>query len=136
MKLIVCLDDRNGMMFLNRRQSQDRLLRQRVLDMTCGGCLWMNCYSAEQFSENVPQIRVDEGFLDKAGNGDYCFVENLDVLPWKDRVQELIVYRWNRHYPSDVQFPLESFTERMQKQSTAQFPGSSHDCILEEVYSL
>ena len=33
MTLIVCLDDKNGMAFNHRRQSQDRLLRRRVLEL-------------------------------------------------------------------------------------------------------
>ena len=33
MNIIVCLDDKNGMMFNKRRQSQDRVLRQRMLEL-------------------------------------------------------------------------------------------------------
>ena len=33
MTLVVCVDDRMGMQFNGRRQSQDRLLRRRLLDL-------------------------------------------------------------------------------------------------------
>ena len=33
MKLIVCLDDKNGMMFNKRRQSRDRVLIENVLEL-------------------------------------------------------------------------------------------------------
>ena len=36
MRVIVAVDDRNGMLFHNRRQSQDRVLRERILSMTQG----------------------------------------------------------------------------------------------------
>ena len=36
MKIIVCVDNQNGMMFNHRRQSQDRVLRKRILELTGG----------------------------------------------------------------------------------------------------
>ena len=45
MIVIVAVDDRNGMMFNRRRQSQDRVLREHILDMTVGKKLWMNHYT-------------------------------------------------------------------------------------------
>ena len=53
--------------------------------------------------------------------------------PCVDRLDRLIVYRWNRHYPSDVRFPLElaDFT----LQSSTEFRGSSHDLITREEYT-
>ena len=41
MKIIVCVDNQNGMMFNHRRQSQDRVLRKRILELTGGEKLWM-----------------------------------------------------------------------------------------------
>ena len=46
MIIMICLDDRGGMLFNKRRQSQDVLLRQQILTETAGGRLWMNSYSA------------------------------------------------------------------------------------------
>ena len=59
MRLIVCLDDRDGMTFLGRRQSQDALLRQDMLAYVDGHELWMNSYSAAQFG-NECNISVSE----------------------------------------------------------------------------
>ena len=84
MKIIVCVDNQNGMMFNHRRQSQDRVLRKRILELTGGKKLWMNAYSQKQFlqvngnmskeQEQSGQIQADEAFLEKAGPGEYCFV--------------------------------------------------------------
>lgn len=136
MILVVCLDDRNGMTFLKRRQSQDSLLRSHMLAMSKGTTLWMNGYSARQFDEVADHVRVDEAFLQRAGAGEYCFVENVEVAPLADKVEKLVIYRWNRHYPSDVKFPMALFEQRMRLEAREEFAGSSHDTITWEVYEL
>lgn len=49
MIVLTAVDSRNGMLFHHRRQSQDRILRQKILSLCAGSCLWMNAYSARQF---------------------------------------------------------------------------------------
>ena len=44
MKIIICLDDDNGMMFNNRRQSRDEKVVKDIIEMTDGHSLWMNDY--------------------------------------------------------------------------------------------
>ncbi len=132
MHIIVCLDDRNGTLFNKRRLSSDRAVCQRVAD--AGGRLWMNGYSAPLF-QGV-QVCVDENFLEKAGPGDVCFVENVDIAPYARQVETVTVYRWNRAYPSDTKFPLELFAHRWRLEHTVDFPGNSHETITEERYRL
>ena len=132
MHLILCVDDRNGLCFGGRRQSQDRLLREDLLSMTRGVPLWMAPYSARQFESLPENVRVAENFMEEAGAGEYCFCELQ--LP-QSNVESITVYRWNRHYPSDLALPdswlqCRSLTERKE------FPGSSHEIITREVYTL
>ena len=136
MILVVCLDDRNGMTFLKRRQSQDSVLRAHMLEMSRGTKLWMNGYSARQFDAITDHMRVNEAFLDRAGAGEYCFAENVDVREACEKAEKLVIYRWNRHYPADVKFPLECLEGRMRMEAREEFPGSSHDTITWEVYGL
>lgn len=136
MIIVVCLDDHNGMLFNRRRQSQDSCLRGRVLELCGEKLLWMNAYSAGQFSEAAPNIRVAENFLEKAGAGEYCFVENTDMTAAAAWAEGLVIYRWNRTYPSDVKFPTELFSDKMRLVSTEDFAGSSHERITQEVYTL
>jgi len=136
MKLIVCLDDREGMLFNRRRQSKDRAVRADILKLTAGSCLWMNGYSAGQFPPELKNIMVDELFLEKAGEQDYCFVENADISAYADKVCRVIVYRWNREYPADVRFPMELFCHRWKQVSREEFSGNSHEIITREVYDL
>ena len=135
MKIIVCLDDKNGMLFAGRRQSKDRILRQEALALAGEQPLWMNSYSAGQFGREG-SIRVDEAFLANAPEDAWCFVENTDLTPYLAEITQVAVYRWNRHYPSTTWFPVDYFVNQWQLQSTREFVGSSHETITEEVYAL
>ena len=133
MILIVCVDDHNGMMFNHRRQSQDRVLRADVLELTAGKTLWMNAYSRKQFTESdAVQIQVDETFLDVAVDGEFCFVENMDVSGCLERVEEIYLYHWNRDYPADMYFPVDLSGWKCAE--TKEFAGSSHEKITRERY--
>lgn len=68
MILIVCVDDHNGMMFNHRRQSQDRILRGDILELTEGKILWMDAYSKKQFvEEGMTQIPCGGRFPAESG---------------------------------------------------------------------
>ena len=135
MIIMICLDDRGGMLFNKRRQSQDVLLRQQILTETAGGRLWMNSYSAKQFAEeSAANIVVDEAFMDKARPGDFCFIENVAPSAYEDKIEKIILYRWNRTYPGDLYFdiPLEEHGWKLIE--TVDFAGRSHEKITKEVY--
>ncbi len=126
MKLIVCLDDNNGMMFNKRRQSRDRVLIENVLDFCKGEKLYANEYSMKLFPENSVEIFEDFEDVENA----YCFAENFMVD--EEYVDEIIVYKWNRLYPADTYFNIDlggwTLTE------TIDFEGSSHEKITREIY--
>ncbi len=135
MIVIVCVDDGGGMLFNGRRQGQDRVLRERVLRMTDGGRLWMDHYSARQFEGmNAPQLVADDDFLDRAGPGEFCFVEQGDITPCLGRVEQVILYRWNRSYPSDRRFAPVPEPPSWELLRSEDFAGYSHARITEEVY--
>ena len=142
MKIIVCVDNQNGMMFNHRRQSQDRVLRKRSLALTGGKKLWMNAYSQKQFlqvngnmskeQEQSGQIQADEAFLEKAGPGEDCFVENKIIVPYESRIEEVILCHWNRDYPADMYFKMDLGSWKLAE--TQEYAGSSHEKITEERY--
>ena len=103
MHVIVCVDDRMGMLFNKRRQSQDQALRQELMKL--GAPLRMNAYSAKQFGD-CPGIAVSEDFLDTAGPGDLCFVEDRKLLPYREKIESITLCRWNRAYPGDFRLDL------------------------------
>ena len=131
MNIIICLDDKNGIQFNKRRQSKDSILCDRVLSITKDNTLWMNEYSAKMFLSN--DIKVSDGFLNLANDDDYCFIENDEFLSCLGRLKKVIVYRWNKVYPSDMKIDT-SFLNEKQLISSIDFKGSSHERITEEIY--
>ncbi len=140
MIIMAAVDNQKGMMFNRRRQSQDRLLREKILEISSGSSLWMNAYSYTQFSDGPTEcpvsgrIIVDEDFLEKAGEGDYCFVEDTPVAPYFDRIERVILFQWNRDYPADQYFDLDLQDGLWQLTDLREFPGYSHEVITMEVY--
>ena len=135
MKLIVCLDDDNGMLFLGRRQSMDRCVREQILDLAKDGCLWMNAYTAKQFDQLPEFARICEDPLACAGEEDYCFAENLNLRKAFPVIEKLIVFRWNRRYPSNQKFPWDLVPVDFICLDRMDFRGFSHECITREVYA-
>lgn len=131
MNLIICLDDKNGIQFNHRRQSRDQVVCDRVLQLAKDSTLWMNGYSAKLFP--IDKVRVDENFFQSAGAGDYCFAEDADFLAYVEKIDKVIVYRWNKVYPSDVKIEKAFLAGRTLVQ-TEDFPGSSHEKITQEIY--
>ena len=131
MRFIFCLDDKNGMMFNSRRQSQDRILRERILDMTKGARLFMSEYSANQFEAN-DNIIVSNNYLKEAMENDFCFIEDGEFSI--DSALEITIYRWNRHYPSDKCFDVDLKAEGFVLYHSEDFEGSSHEKITVEKY--
>ena len=134
MNVIVCIDDNNGMLFGGRRQSRDVALCERVLEISRSSILRMNKYSYELF-ENLAavNIKLNDSFLKRAKKGDFCFVENQSFTEVINDIEKVIVYRWNRIYPSDTKFDTSIISEKKLLCAT-DFVGNSHEKITEEVY--
>lgn len=132
MILIACVDDNMGMAFNCRRQSKDNALCARILEKTAHSKLWMSPYSARQFVQCRNEICVDEGFMCKASAWEFAFTELETPGKYADRVEEILLYRWNRSYPGDLQFDLP--LERYRLVETTEFSGHSHEEITEEWY--
>lgn len=131
MKVLVFLDDAKGMMFNHRRQSQDRILRDRIQEICTGHTIWMNRYSYKLYGE-VGNSKVDEAFLEKAEADDFCIVETAYLKKVEEKIERLIVFWWNRKYPADLYLDLDLYDWRLEE--TKEFAGFSHDKITEEIY--
>ncbi|MBQ6702030.1 MAG: ribonuclease Z [Clostridia bacterium] len=130
MNVFVCLDDNNGMMFNNRRQSRDSSVKRVILQMAKGKRLFMNKYTGKLFAG--ADIVIDDCFLKLAEEGDWCFVENESIAEHFDRIESLVVFRWNRVYPSDRRLDID--TGKMVLEESFDFVGSSHDKITCEIW--
>ena len=135
MIVAVCVDKKNGMMFHCRRQSQDRLLRENMLRECGKRRLYMNEYSGRLFKDAVgTEIVVSEDFLLDAKDGEFCFVEDRDIGDFLQKVEAVILYKWNRCYPADFYFSIKITNKNWVLERTEEFKGSSHERITKEVY--
>lgn len=132
MKLIVCLDENNGMTFNNRRQSKDRVVGERIKEIVCPDKkIYISLKSEKLFEEYGLNYIADEHYLEKAGKDDYCFCEF--ELPKEADIDEIIVFRWARKYPQDTSFPYD--LNKWKAGIFEVFAGNSHDEIYIEPYN-
>lgn len=130
----ICLDNRNGTLFNGRRQSMDREVRRVLLEMAGEKPLRVSPYTAGQFSqEERSRLAVSSDFLAEADPGDLCFVEETPLVPVEDQLEQLVLFRWNRHYPSDQ--TLDISLDGWKLSASQDFPGHSHPNITMEVYT-
>ena len=142
MKVFIPVDDSNGLMFNNRRQSKDERLREYITKKCDGNLIWMNSYSAKQFEEdaffdeNGKELliykSVYEDFLELAKENDYCFVENSSLAQFEEKIDEIYLCKWNRRYPGDTFFDIDLTNGKWQMDSVDEFPGKSHEKIVVE----
>lgn len=133
MHLVLCVDERDGLSFCGRRLSRDSKVISCIRELTAGCSLWMSPYSANLFDHT--DVKVDENFQKLAGDGDYCFLETTPLLTHYDNLESVILFCWNRSYPSTVRFP-RALLDGMKLADTRDFPGSSHERITMERYIL
>ena len=100
MNIIVCLEDKNGMMFNKRRLSQDVAIREDL--PVCD-------------SENLQ------------------FIEDKQLGNFESEIDKMIVYYWNRRYPSDLKFDIDFSNGKWEIVSEEEFEGNSHDKITKKV---
>ena len=132
MRVIVCIDEKNGTMFNGRRQSSDRLLIADIVSSANGAPVLISPYSLPLFEKNKTAVSVFEDPLLAAEYGDICFVEGLSLSRHSEKIEEITLYKWNRHYPSDrwLDIDLDKFT----LVSSTDLVGSSHEKITKEVW--
>lgn len=129
----VCLDDENGMMFGGRRQSRDRILIEDFVRECYDRPIYIGEYSRTLFAE-YPQVAVVSDPLRDCPNGGVCFVEDQSLATHLNEIETLILYRWNRLYPSDLRFDVDPRAVGFSLVSTEEFEGSSHPKITKEIY--
>lgn len=134
MILIVCLDKNGGMMFNHRRQSRDRYVIQDLLNETSGRCIRINEYSHDLFKSASNDLYISDDFLDNAKDDDLCFIENINVAPYINKIERIIVYRWDKKYPSDLIFDID--LKMFKLKGVTEFKGFSHNLIQKEIYEV
>lgn len=132
MNVIVCVDDRGGMLFNNRRVSRDAALIEKICSMCRESTLWIRSFSEELFEGK--SVRIDDECLDKAGDNDFCFIEDTELNHYINKIKKIFVCRWNRKYPYDFEMDIDLNSALWQKQSEEDIVGKSHEKITIEEY--
>ena len=128
MKLIVAIDKSNGMMFNNRRVSQDKEVTSKIIEITKNSRLLMSEYSSKLFAE-YENIIITNNVLD-ANPEDYFFLEDLDIV--EENIDSIYIFNWNRDYPADKYFEID--LSNYKKESKEEFVGNSHKKITLTIY--
>ena len=135
MNIIVCLDNKNGLMFNKRRQSQDKVLRANIKELIKNQNLFMNKYSYKLYKDiDDGNIKVSENFLDECPDTDFCLIENTEVKNYINNINTIVAYKWNRLYPSDFYFDIDLNSNLWELLEVEEFQGSSHEKITKETY--
>lgn len=130
MTFAVCIDDRGGMAFMGKRLSRDRVQLERLFSLVGEGVLLVTPYS-ERLVEGFPRVRVVSDVRVREENT-VLFLETVDPTPLLRSGDTLAVYRFGRHYPSDLR--LVADLSRMELLSACAFVGSSHPDMTETLY--
>lgn len=122
----ICLDDKGGMTIFGKRQSRDRVLISELCD-SVDGIIYISEFSKALFAPHEDRYRVSDDPLTECPDGGVCFIEDLALMPHLSEIETLLLYKWNRVYPSDkrIDIPLDGFRVIEEHE----FTGSSHDKI-------
>ena len=129
MILISCADNALGLRFNHRRQSRDRVVCGRMLEVS-GGELWLAEGSKGLFADFPEAALNTVSDPREVPQGSFCFWER----PADVAAEKIILYRWNRDYPGDERFLFPGGEEAWLLSRQEDFPGFSHEKITEEIY--
>ena len=134
MIVAVCLDPKNGMTFNDRRQSRDRVVVDNIIKTASDNRIRISEYSQTLFADKGAHYIINENPLEQASATDFCFIENIPIRKYADKIEKIIVYRWDKQYPQTQSFDIPLPSDTWALQSITEFPGHSHEIIKKEVY--
>ena len=128
MIVFACVDDNFGLCFNKRRQSRDKLVYERIYEIIGDKKLYITEFSKELFNEDKVLIKKEAVVSDNEEA--FFFIEN-EIPKNLVNAEKIILFFWNRNYPSDFKFALpDCFKEA----NHYEFKGNSHDKITEITY--
>lgn len=129
MTVFVCVDDGFGLTFNNRRQSRDSAVIEKIKEMIDSEPLYITPFSQKLFSDDDVIITDD---IFSLGDKDSCFLEDIDPSEIENMISTLVLFKWNRKYPSDKKMTLEF--DHFSLEESFEFEGNSHERITCEVW--
>ena len=132
MTAIVCIEDRGGILFLKRRVSRDREVYRDIAESY--DTVYMTSYSLPLFEGVEIDARVRLSPITEGERSDVCFIEDGEIAENLHKISRLVIYRWNRTYPSDVKLGFEPEDLGFERVSTSELVGYSHEQITKDIY--
>ena len=131
MKLVVCLDENNGIKFFGKRQSQDELQRKNLFELIGNLKLFLTEYSYNLYKDIEFNFEIIDENTEIIKNSVFLY-EGDFLEKFLPSVDEIIVYFWNRDYPFDETF--DEFLQDCWKEiETFEFKGKSHEKITRKI---
>ncbi len=127
MIVFACVDDNFGLCFNKRRQSRDKTVYDRIYEIIGDKKLYITEFSKELFKEDKILIKKEVFISDEET---FFFIEN-EIPENLCKAEKIILFHWNRNYPSDLKFTLPDCFKEVNRY---EFKGNSHDKITEITY--
>ena len=70
--------------------------------------------------------------MENAGEDDFCFVEDLPLEMYQNKIKKIFLFHWNRAYPADTYFDIPLTADKWKLVSVLEFAGNSHKKITME----
>ena len=135
MKLIVCTDNRGGMMFFNRRSARDRYAIDDIIRDAAEKRILIAPYSEKLFKEQGGEYTILPDPLGAAEADDFVFIEDRSARPYLKKIDSITVYSWDLPYPFDQSFDIDPLTEGFELSEVTEFKGHAHDLVKKSVYT-
>ncbi len=131
--VMLTLDDKNGTMFNKRRQSRDIKVIEDMCRKT-DSPIYVTEYTAKLFAGFENRIKISSDPISECPDGCAVFLEGEAVGPHLDIIDALIIYRWNRLYPSDKKLDIDIEAAGFRQTALYDFVGNSHEKISKGTY--
>lgn len=134
MKLVFCKSKNDGLWFINKRQSSDKVITQKIINdvKISGSNLWVSEYSKPMFENEGycdAKIITKDSVFEK---NDIVFIEDLDYKNFIDKADEILIIDWKRDYPATKKFNIPSGLKLKDEYSMV---GHSHEEIILREYN-
>lgn len=134
MKLIVCTDNRGGMMFFNRRSARDRYAIDDIIKDAKDNRILIAPYSEKLFAEQGGKYTISTDPLGDANKSDFVFIEDRSARDYLDEIDSIVIYSWDLSYPFDKKFDIDPIAEGFELLDIIKFKGHAHDTVKKSIY--
>ena len=133
MTVIFCLDENKGMLFNDRRLSRDAMVFEDIKTYLTG-TLKINSFSEKLVAASGINYEILKNFVTNSDLESFYYIENISVKENLDKIDRIIVYWWNRKYPSDTKLDFDPLECGYKSTSVYEFVGKSHEKITREIF--